>query len=311
MVPPQGPMNSSQIQVIDPILTTVVQGYMPPDLVGSALFPRVPVQTTGGQVLEFGKEAFKQYATRRAPGTATKRITFGYLGKHYSLENHSLEAPVPREFMRDASKVPGIDLGSRATKLVMNVHLLELEIQAASIALNVANYDINHLLTLSGSSKWTDSSAEPGKDVGAAREAIRSSCGLYPNLMLISAKVFEGLRDNPQVQERFKYTGRDSITADMIARMWNLERIVVGGAVTSDDAGNMSDVWGMGAVLAYVPTAPMGAEQPSYGYTYTMEGHPLVEVPYWDNNAKSWIYGVSMERVPVLSGIVSGFLIQN
>ncbi len=96
----------------------------------------------------------------------------------------------------------------------------------------------------------------------------------------------------------------------MLAKAFDIERVVVGKAVTSDGAGVISDVWGNNAVLAYVPGAPSGMEEPSYGYTYTMTGHPLVEEAYYENNAKSWIYGVGFERAPVLSGITSGYLIQ-
>jgi hypothetical protein len=39
-----------------------------------------------------------------------------------------------------------------------------------------------------------------------------------------------------------------------------------------------------------------------------MDGNPTVEQPYFDNNSKSWVYGVNYERVPVLSGIASGYL---
>ncbi|CAK0772392.1 hypothetical protein WCLP8_4870007 [uncultured Gammaproteobacteria bacterium] len=50
-------------------------------------------------------------------------------------------------------------------------------------------------------------------------------------------------------------------------------------------------------------------EEPSYGYTYTMKGHPMVEAPYYDNNKRSTIYGVTFERKPVLTGQCAGFLI--
>ena len=42
-----------------------------------------------------------------------------------------------------------------------------------------------------------------------------------------------------------------------------------------------------------------------------MRGHPLVETPYWDGNTKSWIYGVSYERAPVLAGMSAGYLISS
>ncbi|MFW5920919.1 MAG: hypothetical protein ACOCUS_03710, partial [Polyangiales bacterium] len=118
--------------------------------------------------------------------------------------------------------------------------------------------------------------------------------------------------NNPNVIERFKYTSRDSITTEMVAAMLDLERVAVGRAVWYDEAaGEMKDVWGNFAVLAYVPGNVSSARQPSYGYTYTLEGNPIVEEAYQDRNQKSWIYPVTNERAPVLSGIDSGFLIED
>ena len=78
------------------------------------------------------------------------------------------------------------------------------------------------------------------------------------------------------------------------------------------DDDTFSDIWGNNAVLAYVAPEGMAAvPTPSYGYTYTMEGHPLVEQPYWENGSKSWIYGTTMERSPVLTGMAAGYLFQN
>lgn len=305
------PLNPQQVRVIDPILTTHVQGYRHPDMVGENLFPRVPVEISGGQVIEFGKESFQQYNARRAPGAATKRIDFGYLGKPFALVQDSLEGKVPREFQRDASRVPGIDLGTRATNTVMRSLLLGLEIEQAGIALDANNYDVNHKVALAGTDKWSDPGGKPSTDIEDAKEAVRASIGVYPNVVVLSAVSFKAAKTNPNVIERFKYTSSDSITEAMLAKLWDVEKVVVGKAVKADDAGAFSDVWGNNAVVAYVPMTVNGVEEPSYAYTYTMSGHPLVEQPYYDNNAKSWIYGVTMERVPVLTGITAGFLIQN
>jgi hypothetical protein len=304
-------MNLSGVRVVDPILTTVVQGYRLPGLIGENLFPRVPVGVAGGKVLQFGKEAFLSYNTQRAPGAATKRITFGYLGQPYALENHGAEAPVPREWLRDAKVTPGVDLGTRATNLVMRVILKSLEAQQAGLATNAANYDANHKLALSGSTKWSASTGTPKADIEAGKEAIRTTCGLRPNVLALSAVAFKALKENPNVISRFQYVSKDSITPEMIANLFDVAKVVVGDDITADDSGNFTDVWGNNAILAYVPPVPSTLEEPSYGYTYTMEGHPLVEVPYYDNNAKSWVYGVGFERIPVLTGLLSGFLIQN
>lgn len=305
------PQNLRQVRVIDPILTTVVQGYTNMEFVGDALFPPVPVQVSGGQILEFGKEAFRLYSARRAPGSATKRIQFGYLGKPFALKNDALEAPVPREFLRDANVVPGVDLGTRAVNTVMRSLSLAKEVEQAGLALDPNNYDGTHKIALAGASKWSDPTSLPITQIDSYREAIRSSTGMYPNTLLLSAVAFNALKNNPSVIDRIKYVQAGIITADLLASLLNLQKVVVGAAVSSDDAGTFGDVWGNNAVLAYTPMGPSTMEQPSYGYTYTMEGHPLVEVPYYENNSKSWIYGVGYERAPVLSGITSGFLIQN
>ena len=304
-------MNPGQVRVVDPILSTVAQGYRNAAFVGGFLFPRVGVTVSGGRILTFGKESFQAYNLRRAPGAATTRIGFGYAGERYALVQDAVEVPVPREHMRDAAQVPGVDLGTRATNTGMQVVTKALEAEQASIALNASNYDSDHKVTLSGGTKWSAETGTPSADVETAKEAIRASTGMYPNVVLLSALAFKAAKNNPKVVERFKYVSKDSITAEMLASLWEVERVVVGRAVTASDAGAFSDIWGNNAVVAYAPQQPSGMEEPSYGYTYTMEGHPLVEQPYWDNGAKSWIYGVTMERAPVLAGMAAGYLIQN
>ena len=97
------PMSPSQTRVIDPILSTVAQGYQHQEHVGRFLFPRVPVPSPSGKIIEFGMESFKLYNTKRARGSNTKRITFGYEGKPYSLTEDSLEALVDFKDLRDSN----------------------------------------------------------------------------------------------------------------------------------------------------------------------------------------------------------------
>jgi hypothetical protein len=271
----------------------------------------VGVQVSGGQILEFGKESFKLYTTRRNPGAATRRISFGYLGKTFSLINNALEAVVPFEHLRDGAIQPGINLATRAVNLVMKVLSLGLEYEQAALALDATKYDATHKIALAGVSKWSDPASDPAKQIDDYREAVRASVGIYPNTLALSALAFKAIRNNPQIIERFKYTGRDSITAAMLAALFDLEKVVVGKMVLADEDDVISDIWGNNAVLAFVPANPSGMEEPSYGYTYAMEGHPSVESPYYEKNSKSWLYPMSYERAPVLSGITSGFLIQN
>lgn len=306
-------MNTSQARVIDPVLTEFARGYKHPERVGHVLFPRVEVNARGGQVIQFGKESFRLYSAKRAPGAMTVSVGFGYEGEAYWLEQEALDAKVPREHMEDATQVPGIDLGKRSTNMVMHMLTLNLEAQQAKLACDPANYDANHKMAFSGSDFWSDPNSDPVEDVETAKEVVRRASGVEPNRLVVSKPGFNALKFHPKIVERFKYTTSESITAKMIANILDIETLAVGKSValtSPDPDAEFDDVWGNDAVLAYVPDEPQGAEEPSFGYTYTLKAHPFVEKPEWKGDVKSWIYGVTYERMPVLVGATAGFLFQ-
>jgi len=308
-----GNMTNAQARVVDPILTTVAQGYKNGRMVADALFPVVPVDQRGGKILEFGKEDFEMYNTARAPGSNTKRVQFGHLGLPYALEQHSLEGKVPLEHLQEANQVPGIDLGRGAVTKTQNIILLTNEYQAATIARTAANYAATNKTVLAGTSRWDDYASgvsDPAADIDAAVEAIRAQVGMRPNTVVLSPKAFKAAKRHPKIIDRVKYTSRDSLTLEMLADLFDVERVVSGDAIYNN-AGTMTDVWGKDVVVAYteVATADDGGV-PSFGYTYRLRGNPMVEMAYQDRNAKSWIYPVTDERVPVIAAAAAGYLIQ-
>lgn len=308
------PLNTNSARVIDPVLSGIAQGYRHAQRVGHVLFPAIEVMQRGGSVIEFGRESFFDYKARRAPGADAVSIQFGYEGKPYSLAQYSLDVPVPREHAEEAQAVPGIDLGKRAVNVAMDSLTLSLEIEQAELATNPVNYGVNNKVTLAGAGRWNQSASTPIADIEAAKDMVRKACGVEPNRMVISAAGFKALKYHETIAEKFKYTTADSITAKMLANLLELDELAVGKAtyVDSTDAGaEFKEAWGNAAVLAYVPMQDAALEQPSFGYTYTLKGHPFVEPPRWEGGKRSWIYGVTYERKPVLTGIASGFLFTN
>lgn len=307
---------TGQARVIDPILTTHAQGYVRPGNVAKLLFPIATVMAYGGQVLEFGKEGFRRYNTKRAPGAETATITFGYAGKPYTIISNALNAILPREHLNDAAQVPGIDLASDAVDVVLDVMELSHEYDSADLARDAARYDNDHKVTLTAQDRWKGTDGDPTADIKAASEAIRKSIGVRPNTVILSPSAFSACEINPKIIDRLKYTGRDSVTVEMLAKLWNVKTVAVGDAVgasgTDDDFG---DVWGNDVVVAYVAPPSGGnrrsAARPSYGYTYAINGMPMVERPHWNDGRKSWIYGVTSDMAPVLSGITAGYLIKD
>lgn len=306
-------MTPAQARVIDPILSEIARGYKNAQMVGGTLFPTVPVDQRGGQVIEFGKEDFRLYATGRTPGSNTKRVQYGYLGKPFALKQHALEGTVPFEIMQEANKVPGIDMGRIAVMRTQNIIALRLEKDQADKARTLANYAASNRVTLAGTAQFNDyANSDPNAVIEAGKEAVRAKIGRRPNKAVIGAAVFSKLQYHPQLVDRIKYTGRDSVTAELLAQLWKLDKVEIGEAVYADSTDAFVDVWGKDIVLAFTDTSGLNdAGLPSYGYTYRMRAHPIVEVPYQDRNAKSWVYPVTDEVDPVIAGAEAGYLVQN
>lgn len=303
-------LNTSQARIIDPILSTVAQGYKNAELIGLSLFPIVPVGARGGKIITFGKEDFALYSTARAPGAVTKRVQFGYSGSSFALESHSLEGQVPFELMQEAQAVPGINQGTMVVYKTQNIIMSRLEYAQATLATTAGNYPAGNKRTLSGTLQWSDAASDPIADIEIAKEAVRKQIGRRPNTVVMGAAVFAVLKMHPKVVDRMKYTGRDVATADLLAALFGVARVVVGEAVYTDGAGAMQDMWGKSVVVAYTDMSGVAdAGSPTFGYTYRLQGYPLVESPYAERNAKSWIYPVTDEVAPVIAGASAGYLL--
>ena len=312
-------LNLSQARVIDPVLTTIAQGFKQTDLVGSALFPQVPVSLRGGNILTFGKEDFMLYASARAPGENTRRVQFGYSGSPFALIDYSLEGAVPIEIYQEGQDQANgwtVDHMTLAMNKVQSIMALRLELQQATLARTAASYQAANKVTLSGTGQWSDQTAgvsSPMRNVETAKEAVRAATGKRPNTVVMGALVYAALRTHPLVVDRMKYTGRDIADTTVLAALFGVQNVLVGDAIYSNDAGTaFTDVWGKDVIVAYTETgsiANMGA--PSYGYTYNLGGYPLVEVPYFDRNAKTWFVPVTRAETPVIAAVNAGYLITN
>ncbi len=305
-------INQRTSAVVDPILSTHARGYRNAEFISHLLFPRVTIPNRSMRVIKFGKESFRMLNTRRAPGANKKRVQYGYASDAVALVQDTLEGVVPFEHQEEAMSVPGIDLASGAVNMVLDIMDLGHEYEAAQLALNAANYDANHKLTLVAADRWASDTSDPAGDIDAGKEAVRRSIGRYPNTLTLSPSAFTALKNHPKIKEQFKYTSKDSITTDMLASFFDVKRVIVGKAVwlpeNAPDADPAQDVWGEDAVLAYVPETGDNYQVPSYGYTYELRGYPHVEAPYPERSNDSWIYPTKSERRVILTGAEGGFL---
>lgn len=303
------PMNNKQVRIVDPILTTVARGYLNPQFVGHKLFPVVPVAVSGGQIIEFNKESWRKYNLRRAPGADVVEINYGYAGKPYALVQDSVHGKVPREHLRDGAVTPGINHGTIATNTAMSAIMRSQEIEQATLATTASNYASTNKIDLSASS-WNNPARNPITDITKAKQAIADQTGFEPNVLVLSGDAWNALSTNPNVMGLFTRGEVESviITTAMIAAKLDLAEIVVGRTAYINSSNATVKAWGNHAVLAFTEIGSLSNALPSYGYTYTLEGNPVVEQTWYNNSNKSWMYPVNNEYSPVIAGADAGYL---
>lgn len=311
-----GQMTPAQARVVDPVLTTICQGFKQANLVGFSLFPRVPVMLRAGKILQFRKEDFMLYNAKRSPGQNTKRLQIGYDGIPFALDDYSLEALVPVEIQQEGERaqVP-INVSTASVAKIDHALALGLEVSQANLARTYANYAASNRVTKSGSGQWSDYASgvsDPGGDIETARDAIRAAIGLRGNTVVLGYAAYAKARSHPKTLDRIKYTGRDSATPELLAQLWNVDRVIVGEAVYATDAGVFGDVWGRDVIVAYTDTATVADQGvPTYGYTYTLDGYPLVEESYYDRSAKSEVFPVDRAEAAVVACQSAGYMIKD
>lgn len=310
--------SASSARVQDVVLTRVIHGYRQQQFIGPMFLPIVPVTTRTGRVVQFGKEIFNVYNTRRAPGDTIKRFQTQYSNSQYELVQDAIAAEVPVEIYEEANNGQArINLRNRSARSAMGSVMLNMEIECAKVIQDSSSYETANTVTLSGTDRWDDySNSNPSVAVRNWKEAVRDQIGVEPTRLGMSAKVFHKLAEHPLIKDKLKYTSKESLTPAMLAALWEFSGgVYIGkGKKLGTDGVTLSDIWSKNVWLAYVPedaptetgTVPasgMAKETPSFGYIYQLENYPMAEPEKYDDDKRVYFYTVVNEHIPKLTGL--------
>ncbi len=299
-------------RIVDKVLTKVVLGFdLDQEFSGHHLFPDVQVTEMGGKIVKFGKESYVVLNTKRSPAETVRGIGINYSSDDYVLENRLLEALSPEEFIEVGQKA-NIAVKAQSVNQVMRLMRLEGEYDKAQLAQDANIYATNNKETLSGSSQWSNPTVDILQQIEDAKATIRAKTGRYPNVFHLDPKSYLALKRNEQIKEQFKYSGKASITTDMLANFFDVDSVVVGKAIHAENVdSDFIDLW-QHSVLAYVAPKNMRAKAvPSFGYNYVGQGFPHVEKEYFEKSDRSWHNPVLFRDKAVLTDNGAGFLFMN
>lgn len=124
--------------------------------------------------------------------------------------------------------------------------------------------------------KFTESGSDPMRVIDDAKTAIHSTTALMPNRMIVSEDVHRVVRNHPAILDRIKYTQRGTLSNDLLASLFEVDRYIVARSIYNDakegaDADLKYIAPGGKILLTYAAPAP-GLYQPSAGYVFSWRG---------------------------------------
>ena len=323
---------------VDPILTTLAQGYMLPETnIANFIAPVVDTPTRAGRTLRFGKEAFAIVDLRRAYGSNIPAVQSRFDSDPYALEQEVIAWELPEEVIENAGEGPAqVDLRAIETRNAMSRLMNAYEVTVAAATSTLASYEPyvagSNSVGLSyatwalydadavaegiptGGANWGAATANPITDVLVWKRAVANQIGIRPNSAVVGSSVFDRLLTSEALLDRIQYTTADSIDTDVIARYFGLERgirVAEGRQLAAD--GSLQPVFPENAIVLFysplgasdsvMPAGGASAATPAYAYTYQLTGTPAVRPEYYIRERRVVRAEITVERAVNITGL--------
>ncbi len=278
-----------ELRMVDPVLTTIIQGYSNSVMVGDKLFPVVQVSKLKGKIPVFGKESFIVRDTQRAIRADSNRIAPAGINM-VEFETSERDIETALDYLEEEETHNFFMLEQKISKDLMDILLLGREKEIADLVQNQNNYPTSLVKIIDQNQAWNNYNLniDPVQFIREAGTAIRSRIALYPNTMIMGDATYNALLNHPKIFERVKYAGVSKINTDILKELTGIDNIYVGRAVFSEDGKVFTDIWQDNVVIAYVDPDKQGYRSEynaSYGYTFQRENMPEIDT-YFENGGK-------------------------
>lgn len=258
---------------LDALLTNVSVAYMQSQeaFIASQVFPIVPVDKQSDKYRTYTKnDWFRDEAEKRQGATESVGSGYTLSDTAYYCDKYAIHKDIDDDTRRNADSVH--DLDSEASRFVTQRLMLRQEIQWVSdfFATGIWATDVTP------SNLWSAyATSTPIEDIETGKAAILSVTGMMPNTLVLGYDVYRQLRNHPDLIDRIKYTTSQTMTVEMMARLFDVDRVLVARAVKATNkegaTGTYSFTHGKNALLCYSAPEP-GLMVPSAGYIFAWRG---------------------------------------
>jgi hypothetical protein len=250
--------------------------------ISDKIFPRVPVKHQSDMYWKYSKSDWRRTdVVKRAPGTESAGVGWKFQTDTYYADVFAVHKDIDDQVRANIDS--NFSLESDATKFVTNQMLLKRDLDWNAKYFKTGVW-ATEKTGGSDFTKWSDSASDPISNVAQWIIDFRKDTGYAPNVMVLGAHVMQALKNHPDILDRIKYTQKGIVTEDLIASLFEVDRLYTSYATVASVA-EMNDAKAQdaaatydfiapskSAMLLYTTNAP-SLQTPTAGYTFTWSGY--------------------------------------
>lgn len=295
---------------VDPVLSNVALQYQNDAYIADQILPVKTVSDSTGIYYKYDKSKFRDEDSERAQGSPANEVdSVGLSTTSYATTDHAFKNAIP-EKVQDQADDP-LDPVQDEVEGLREKLLIAKEKSLASYMANTSNLSQN--TTLSGTDQWSDyENSDPIGDVRDAKESVHSSIFKKPNTLVLGKQTFNQLKEHPDIIDRIKYSQMGVATEELMARVFDVDQVLVGGSgentATEGQSDSMSYIWGKHAWLTYIaPTQRL--KQITFGWTITYQ---QARVKRWfDDDREATMVRVNEDYTQEIAASEAAYFIKN
>ncbi|MBQ8963038.1 MAG: hypothetical protein IJ089_04470 [Clostridia bacterium] len=270
-------------------LTNMAVAHFQPDdwFVSPFVFPILPVQLSTGHFYKFDKGDLARDNVQRKPEFGkVQPMVFGTHEDLYSCEVDQVIIGLDQIRSQDYQRAntPGLSDPRRSKVRLateqMKIHMDRIFAEGFFKTGIWSNEYTGVTGTPTGNQfiKFNDANFDPIKFFGGLRTRMMQEGRRKPNVLALGVEAYEGMKSNPEILERVKYSGSTAnpatINTNVLAQLLEIDRIVVLNSTYNKGAIGVEDMQFIcdpkSALLAYAEPSP-GVDVPTAGMTFAWD----------------------------------------
>ena len=257
---------------VDAVLSNMSVAFMQEAyaFVAGRAFPTVNVLKQTDKYFTYSQaDFFRDQVQRRADGTESAGTGYSLSTATYGCEVYALHKDIGDQTRANADSPLNMDMDT--TRFLSQQMLIRQEVQWAADAFTTGVWGSD----VTPGTLWDASSSTPIADVETAKNTVLTNTGYVPNTVIMSYKVFSALVDNADIVDRIKYTSQESVTEELLARLFGVDRVLIMASTYNTAAegatASYAQIGDKDVLVCYTPANP-GLMVPSAGYNMVWTG---------------------------------------